>query len=57
MTNYERIKNMSVENLSVFLAQFTDCESCPFNTITCWQDYHRNCGRKMFDWLNEEVEE
>ena len=58
MTNFEKIKNMSVKELAEFIETVTaccnqnaNCENCPIN-----------CGRVcdpaiIESWLNSEVEE
>lgn len=60
MTNYEKIKNMSVEQMaeefdrmSNYICIYCDCDVCPFNHKG---DY--DCTKLGFkDWLNGEVEE
>lgn len=60
MTNFERIKNMSVEEMadklermSNYVCVYYDCEECPFDIIGS-----RGCCISGFtDWLESEVEE
>lgn len=59
MTNYERIKQMTVDEMAKFLAYPTDCRSllrnnvepCPFPADFCEPTY---CYKQ---WLLQEVEE
>ena len=62
MTNYERIKNMSVEKMAeIFANRFfatkrDACKVCP------WYDYcinikcKKSCRGVVINWLNQEVE-
>lgn len=60
MTNYEKIKNMSVEEMAFeldritnYLCDYYSCEECPFHCLG-----NRNCTASgFFDWLESEVEE
>lgn len=55
MTNYERIKNMSVEELAEFISQIEDGdgENCLFKKIEGIYIF----DEALIDWLNMEVEE
>ena len=67
MTNYERIKNMSVEEMAdETYRQIEDCRKCPVwekcDRIThktgffaCMSEL--DCAKMITDWLNEEAEE
>lgn len=55
MTNYEKIKNMTVEEMAKFLEKITDycnannCKACPLcRGIFC-------CTTEIECWLNSEV--
>lgn len=55
MTNYEKIKNMTVEEMAEFLEKITDycnaktCKDCPLcRCIFC-------CATEIECWLNSEV--
>lgn len=55
MTNYEKIKNMTVEEMAKFLEKLTDdcnannCKACPLcRGIFC-------CTTEIECWLNSEV--
>lgn len=61
MTNYERIKNMSVEELAKFIDnvavccfQTANCENCP---IYCSRDEIYCSSSTISKWLNCEVGE
>lgn len=54
MTNYEKIKQMSVEEMALLLMcpaeydlSFKDCEG----------EYNKNCNGCVKEWLEQEVEE
>lgn len=54
-TNYDRIRNMSIEELARFMAtQFAqDCYSCKFGCVDSPTDNH--CVNGYYRWLNSEV--
>lgn len=62
MTNYEHIKNMSVEEMAMRIYQGISsdpCDYCPYNFTNCCGDI---CNDKsnvniVLEWLNSEVEE
>ena len=57
MTNYERIKNMSVEEMAEALDVLTPCEHCKYNH-KCGQGYpDRVCEQGIKQWLESEVTE
>ncbi len=56
MTNYEKIKTMSVEEMAEGLHDITtDCDVCPVVGY-CIVD-HKTCKETMQEWLESEVEE
>lgn len=58
MTNYERIKNMSVEEMAEYFDnQIQYCDGCWLPYILC-KKYNKgiNCSRAWLEWLNQEVE-
>lgn len=62
MTNFEKIKNMSVEELAqVMSAPITICAFCPASKTVCdqWQEQEKNFSCKMafVEWLKREVED
>lgn len=56
MTNYEKIKAMSVEEMAEQINEITtDCDSCPAMEY-CVVD-HKTCEETIQEWLEQEVEE
>ena len=51
MTNYERIKNMSVEEMAEFLNEASNCCLVPTDCIT------ESCTECLKQWLESEVTE
>lgn len=58
MTNFERIKTMSVEKLAIELDEITatcihikDCKNCPFDKK------NTSCEKKFISWLKTESKE
>ena len=49
MTNFEKIKNMSAEELADFICELVYCDHCP---ICCSSD----CKYSWERWLKSEVE-
>lgn len=53
ITNADRIRNMSDEELAKFLAFNAHCEEC------CWQNHclpNGSCKQKHLEWLQSEAE-
>lgn len=58
MTNYERIKAMSAEEMAEELsASSLGCLRCVYSTNECWNDRDLSCKNGIMKWLNLEVEE
>ena len=62
MTNFEKIKNMSVEELAqVMSAPITICAFCPAGKTVCEelqkQQKNYSCEMAFMEWLKREVEE
>lgn len=56
MTNYEKIKAMSVEKMAERIRKLTtDCEDCPAKGY-CVLDF-KTCKETVQEWLESEVEE
>lgn len=55
MTNYERIKAMSVEEIVALL--FGSCEYCIYRGKDCIYNIEMQCMDGIMKWLNSEVEE
>ena len=51
MTNFERIKNMTVKKLAEYLAGLVDCYGCRLNC------HKKTCKQTWIEWLKSEVEE
>lgn len=63
MTNFEKIKNMSVKEMASGLQRLSDyvcpyykCSECPFCCLWNCQPYNC-CVSGLTEWLNSEVEE
>ena len=57
MTNYEKIKSMSLKKMVKFLYSFEmPCEMCPCNDDDYCTD-HYDCKKTIKDWLKAESEE
>lgn len=56
MTNYEKIKNMSIEEMAKFLCKHETVFPCEFCTAHNKQACKANVQANK-DWLNEESEE
>lgn len=56
LTNADRIRNMTDEELADFLATYVQCEGC-WLADTCASDLSRNCYDSLLKWLRSTVEE
>ena len=57
MTNYERIKAMSVEEMAMeLLDNFSSFLYCAYTTDECLKDRNATCKSGVIKWLNSEVE-
>lgn len=55
MTNYERIKAMSAEEMATELsASSFGCLRCAYSTDECWDDRNLNCKDGIIKWLNSD---
>lgn len=54
ITNYDRIKSMSVEEMVDFWVDMVDCDSCPVETY-CKKPTFDSCKEKIKQWLLQEV--
>ena len=62
MTNFEKIKNMDIDSLSVKIARaITDCETCPIREFCTLQDNDTTefdtCSGTWKQWLIKEQPE
>ena len=55
ITNYERIKEMSVEEMAEFL--YGHCECCVYRDRENFRHIKSLCDKGVYKWLNSEVEE
>ena len=53
MTNYEKIKDMSIEELAKFLAGKFECLECPCSGKFC--DMPFDCDKSFHEWLESEA--
>lgn len=53
MNNYEKIKNMSIEEMAKFIYDYFSCEYCPMHTRCEYNE--EDCMYKSMDWLQQEV--
>ncbi len=61
MTNYEKIKAMSIEDMGMLFCEIASCEKCflhtdcEFNILEC--KVHYPCPETWLGWLDTDVEE
>lgn len=51
MTNYENIKNMSVDEMAKIINPYITCVGCEKQGLNCWWD----CELTIKKWLESEV--
>ena len=57
MTNFEKIKNMSIEELTAAISyEMENCIRCPLFDL-CSEDTDLDCSGMWEQWLKSEVEE
>ena len=52
VTNYEKIKNMTIDEMASWLRWHINCDECPADEEQCILD----CKKRMKQWLLSEVE-
>ena len=60
MTNYERIKAMSIEEMAEFIdyCENVPCQCCNYTGNLCGEVIDAEmCKNEISEWLNSEVEE
>lgn len=58
MTNYDRIKQMNIEEMSIMLDNFRlDCTYCPASNFCNESFKDEKCSNIVKQWLEMEVEE
>lgn len=50
MTNFERIKNMTVEEMADFLDRYISCNNCPAKHACL----HSSCCKSFYNWLEDD---
>ena len=55
MTNADRIRAMSDEELCDFLGQYKFCDICEEGCEAC--TYNGDCDKRLMDWLKQPAEE
>ena len=56
MTNYEKIKAMSVEEMADFMLQRFDCAACP-KGVECTDFCGAGCKKLLTEYLLQEADE
>ena len=54
MTNADRIRAMTDEELCDFLSQYKFCDICEEGCDNC--TYHGDCDKRLLDWLKQPAE-
>lgn len=58
MTNYEKIKAMSIEEMAEkILIMVETCVCCPAMGTTCIRDDGKSCEQTVKEWLESEVKQ
>ena len=59
ITNADRIRSMSDEELAEFINFHTDCENCPasWGCMCSWSGDSAKCIERLLHWLRKEVED
>ena len=56
MTNYERIKSMSIDEMADYFNEIFDCCNCPNDMFLC-ESNGNVCTKYIKHWLESEVKE
>lgn len=56
MTNFEKIKNMSIDELADKIEESLACDRCPINDL-CAGIVGGDCTKVWIEWLKSEAEE
>ena len=56
MTNADRIRSMSDEELSEFINALTVCDCCSYDGIGAEYNNSPKCRKGVFEWLKKPVE-
>lgn len=52
MTLYDKIKNMTVDEMASFLLSIIDCSKCPRNPFC--ETFSKSCLTQLYYWLSHE---
>ena len=55
MNNFEKIKTMTVDEMSEFLSNVITCEMCPVSEFCSEDTTYQECPEKFEPWLLSEV--
>lgn len=55
MTNFQKIKEMSLEQLTDLLSSTVDCDTCPIEDFCNTHPTFLGCGETIKQWLQEEA--
>ena len=55
MTNYERIKSMSIDEMAGYFNEIFDCRNCPNDMFLC-ESKGDVCTKYIKQWLESEVQ-
>ena len=56
MTNFEKIKSMTIDEISEFLSNVVYCEMCPVSDFCDVDTTYQECPEKFKQWLLNEAE-
>ena len=56
MTNYERIKNMSLDEMAKCISDVDNCILCELNSPECFEIDDFDCSAGVKKWLESEAE-
>lgn len=58
MTNYENIKNMSAEEMAIFISDTAPCQVCAFENEKCdFKTLWGRCYEGIKKWLESECDD
>ena len=55
MNNFNKIKNMTVDEMSKFLSNVVMCEKCPVSEFCDEDTIYQECPEKFKQWLLSDV--
>ena len=55
-TNYEKIKNMNIEEMAEYITDINNCDQCPISSLKTKIDcYELGCQKSMVKYLQQEA--